>query len=50
MKKRIGSGMLFFVFLMMIAVPLCSACAEDFTPDFLMTGERKAPVSMIIWK
>lgn len=48
MKKRIGSGMLFFVFLLMIAVTLYSACAEEFTPDFLMTGERETPVSMII--
>ncbi len=32
----------------MLAVILCSSCAEEFTPDFLMTGETNTPVSIII--
>lgn len=42
------SGLFFFVFLMMLAFALRCAFAEEITPDFLMTGETEAPVSLII--
>lgn len=48
MKKRIGSGIIFFVFVLMLSIFTCFTCAEEITADFLMTGETNEPVSMII--
>ena len=48
MKNRIGSGLVCFVFVLMLTVILCHAYAEEITPDFLMTGETNTSVSMII--
>ena len=48
MKKRIGSGIIFFGFVLMLSIFTCFTCAEEITADFLMTGETNKHVSMII--
>ena len=48
MKKGIRSMLFRFTFVLMLTVILNSSCAEEITPDFLMTGETDTPVSIMI--
>lgn len=48
MKKGIRSMLFRFTFVLMLTVILSSSCAEEITPDFLMTGETDTPVSIMI--
>lgn len=48
MKRKTRSGLFLFVLVLMLTIIHFSVYAEELTPDFLMTGETNAPVSMII--